>query len=196
MHEGTFCIKHLIIRFSWILNLCSYRNNCLHSFCIYSLHLCLEWKTSPPLTHLNHLPLLLHNPPNPQSYQRTPLFPLQLSPLHLTLSTPSLHHKTLTVLVIPCHIHLGITTSCRFTIIPKEGPTMGRVFRHRPPTSPHKVASNQASFYKDLEEERATRTKNKGSNYGTVWNVMHFISAFTICCNCVGLHSKIKKTPA
>lgn len=137
-------------------------------FCISSLRLCLEWKTSPPLTHLNPLPLLLPSPPNPQSHQRNPLFPLQPFLPHLTLNTPFLHHKTLTVLVIPCPIHLGIATSCRFTIIPKEGPTMGRLSRLRAPISLHRVASNQASFYKVPEEGRAAKTKNKDSSCGTV----------------------------
>lgn len=132
-----------------------------------SLRLCLEWKTRPPPTHLNHLPLPLPSPPCPLPPQRNPPFPLPLFLPHLTLSTPSLHHKTLTVPVTPCHIHLGITTSCRLTVMPKVDPTTGRRSRDRTLISPRKTVSNQASFYKGLEEERATKTKNKDSNYGT-----------------------------
>lgn len=143
----------------------------------HSLLQSLEWKTSPPATHLNHnhLPLLLPSHPIAQPPQRNPLLlhPHLFLP-HPTPSTPHLHHKILIVPITPCHTHLVTPTKCKFTIIPKEDPTMDRASRPRTPISPHRIPPNssnssQASTYQGLAEERPTKTKtkNKDSNCGT-----------------------------
>lgn len=148
---------------------------CCFFFCLsfHSLLQCLEWKTSPPTTPLSHslLPLLL--PSHPRA-QPPPTNPLLLHPHlflpHPTPSTPLLHHKMLTVPITPCHTHLVTPTKCKFTIIPREGPTMDRASRPRMSISPHRIPhSSQASMYQGLAEERPTKTKtkNKDSNCGT-----------------------------
>lgn len=145
----------------------------------YSLHQSLEWKTSPPATHLNHN----HLPPLPPSHPRAQpplrnrllLHPRLFLP-HPTPSTLHPHHKMLTVPITPCHTHPVTPTKCKLTIIPKEGPTMDRASRPRTPISPLRIppsSSSQASTYQGLAEERPTKTKtkNKDSSCGTAWNV-------------------------